>query len=244
MPDQTLLKVKNLCVTLENRSIIKDVSFSVERGKALAVIGPNGAGKTMLMRALLDTIPHTGSVAWRRKTKIGYVPQRLSLDRFMPVTVEEFLRLKTKGFWTGKKSFLEHRDHELGLVGLPVSAIEKQISELSGGEFQRLMIAWALVTHPDILLLDEPTSGIDIGSEETIYNLVHRLQKERGLAVILVSHDLNVVYRYADQVLCLNKRMICFGAPREILTPQELKEIYGAAEFYAHGNAHVHHQKL
>ena len=106
--------------------------------------------------------------------------------------------------------------------------------DLSGGQLQRLLIAWAMIDHPDVLLFDEPTTGIDIGAEETIYTIMHRLQDERSTTVLLISHDLNIVYRYAGSVLCINKQMVCHGYPQEVLNPQELARIYGEGGFYHH----------
>jgi zinc transport system ATP-binding protein len=125
-------------------------------------------------------------------------------------------------------------DHELTLVGLDRSVLRKNLGELSGGETQRLLIAWAMLPHPDVLLLDEPTAGVDAGFEDTIYALLHRVQIERGTALLLISHDLSVVYHYAQQVLCLNKSVVCQGPPVEALNPAALATLYGEPGFYRH----------
>ena len=130
--------------------------------------------------------------------------------------------------------FLAHLQHELSLVGLGKEILAKPLSELSGGQMQRILISWAMLNHPDILLFDEPTAGIDIGAEETIYTVLHKLQNDRGTTIILISHDLNVVYRYADNVLCINKAMICHGKPENVLNPEDLAHIYGEGGFYHH----------
>jgi zinc transport system ATP-binding protein len=198
------------------------------------VIGPNGAGKTILFRALLGIIPFSGIVRWREGIKIGYVPQKMDFDRQIPLMVKEFFLLKAKNFFFPTKEFMGHLDHELSLVGLSRDILNKPLGELSGGQLQRVLISWAMLDHPDILLFDEPTSGIDIGSEETIYNVMHRLQDERGTTILLISHDLNVVYRYASQVICLNKSLVCIGAPAEVLNPAQLVRLYGEGGFYHH----------
>lgn len=229
-----ILKVDNLSVTLDGERILKHISFSVNKGEALAIVGPNGAGKSVLFRALLGLVPHEGQVEWMQGIRIGYVPQRFFIDRAIPITVREFFLLRSPHFWFPKKQFLEHFQHELGLVGIGTEVLGKQMNELSGGQFQRVLISWAMLNHPDILLFDEPTAGIDLGGEETIHTIIHKLQDERGTTVLLISHDLHIVYRYASNVLCLNKEMICHGKPQEVLRPDELARIYGGGAFYHH----------
>lgn len=247
MNNDFVLDVHNLSVTLENAEILHDISFSVKKGEALAVIGPNGAGKTMLFRALLGLVPHTGEIKWRDNIRIGYVPQKFFIDRGTPLTAEEFFLLQSSEFWMPKQAFINHLHHELALVGLPADILQKPVADLSGGQFQRLLVSWAMLNHPDALLFDEPTAGIDIGAEETIYHIMHRLQKERGTTVLLISHDLNVVYRYAKNVLCINKRMICQGPPSVVLHPGELAKLYGEGGYYHHAGGegrregHPHH---
>lgn len=234
MAGNTILDVKNLSVTLDGENILRDISFSVKKGEAMAVIGPNGAGKTVLFRTLLGLLPHEGDIKWQTGVRIGYVPQKFLTDRTIPLTVKEFFLLKSRHFWFPRKNFISHLTHELELVGLSKEILEKPLGELSGGQLQRIIVSWALLDHPDVLLFDEPTSGIDIGAEETIYTVMHRLQDERGTTILLISHDLNVVYRYAQNVLCLNKKLICRGAPAEVLNPTELAMLYGEGKFYHH----------
>jgi len=233
-PQDTLLSVKNLAVKFESQEVLSDVSFLLKRGEALAVIGPNGAGKTTLFRALLGLAPSSGQIEWQKGIKISYVPQKLAVEKTAPITVKEFFLLKAEQFFLPKKSFVEHLDHELSLVGLGKETLVKTLGELSAGQFQRMLVSWAMINHPDVLLFDEPTAGIDIGFTETIYNLMHRLQKERGTTILLISHDLNIVYRYAGKVLCINKQPICYGSPREVLKPDDLARLYGEGGFYQH----------
>lgn len=239
-----ILQVKNLSVSLAGEQILSGVNFSVNKGEALAIVGPNGAGKSVLFKALLGLLPHTGSVEWKKNLHIGYIPQKLSLDPQVPATVKELFLLKSPHFWSPSKNFLGHLKHELDLVGLPMSLLEKPASSLSGGQFQRLLIAWAMLNHPEVLFFDEPTAGVDAGFEETVYQLMHRLQEERGTTIFLISHDLNVVYRYAQQVICLNRKVICSGPPEEILTPAQLRKIYGESGFYAHEESRTHHHRV
>lgn len=233
MPD-AILTVDDLSVTLDGLSVLQNVSFALQQGEAFAVIGPNGAGKTMLFRALLDLVPHSGLVQWRPGVKIGYVPQRFTVERSAPISTLEFFLLQSAHFWRPDTAFVRQLDQELKLMGLSRSVLRKGLGELSGGETQRVLIASALLRQPDVLLLDEPTAAVDAGFEETVYALLHRVQKERGTALLLISHDLTVVYRYADRVLCLNKSVVCQGHPVEALNPDALATLYGETSFYHH----------
>lgn len=234
MEQKQILEVKNLSVALEGEQILRDVSFKVDSGQAVAVIGPNGAGKTMLFRALLGLVPFSGEIKWRDDIRIGYAPQKFSVDKSTPITVKEFFLLQSKSFWNPTKKFVEHLSHELELVGLNVAILSKPLSELSGGEMQRLLVAWAMLQHPDVLLFDEPTAGVDMGFENNIYNVIYRVQKERGTTILLISHDLSVIYRHAQTVLCLNKTIICQGAPQDVLNQIELQKIFGDTGYYSH----------
>ena len=238
MPNETILKVENLGVRFNGSQIIKDLSFEASKGDVIAVIGPNGAGKTVLFRAILGLVPYQGTIDWMSDSRVGYVPQKLAMERDLPLTVREFLDykdgkenilkiLKAVGFNTKDEHHLLHH-----LLGRPLGV-------LSGGELQRVLIAFALLGQPEVLLFDEPTSGIDVGGEETIYNLLHRLNRETDLTIFLISHDIHVVYKYADNVLCLNKEMICFGPPQEALDHEALKKLYGGeAALYGHKEHH------
>jgi zinc transport system ATP-binding protein len=233
------LQVDNLCVKADNRHLIENITFSVEEGKIIAIIGPNGAGKTTLIKAILGLIPYeTGTVSLfgrpfknnHSDIKVGYVPQRLEFDRTIPLTASELLGFTVPPVYTvpflKRKGASEHIDGLLKIVGAQ-SLAQRSIGSLSGGELQRVMIAKAIVNDPKILFLDEPASGVDIEGQERFHDLVKRLNKEKGLTVILISHDLNVVYRYADNVLCMNRKLICTGSPEETLTDDVIKSMYG-----------------
>lgn len=244
MGTNVILEVNNLSVTLDSEEVLRDISFRVKRGEALAVIGPNGAGKTMLFRALLGLVPYEGEIKWQKDIRIGYVPQKFPVEKNAPITVREFFLLQSPHFWLPPKSFLKHLKHELTLVGLGEEMLEKPLSELSGGQLQRILISWAMLNHPEVLLFDEPTAGIDVGFEETIYNLMHRMQEERHTTVLLISHDLNVVYRYAQEVLCIDRKLICHGPPQEVLKPDDLVRLYGVGGFYHHPESTIEAKPL
>lgn len=236
----SLVSVKNLSVRFDDLKVLENLSFEVNRGDILAVVGPNGAGKTVLFRALLGLLNYDGEVAWPKNVKIGYVPQKLSVDKDLPLTVMEFLKFKgaskeeiyealeAVGFLKGHDA--HHWQHHL---------LNARLGQLSGGEFQRVLIAYALINHPDVLLFDEPTAGVDIGGEETIYSLLEKLHEKLGLTILLITHDLNVIYRYAKKVLCLNKEKVCYGSPKEALNPKVLEELYGSkVGVYPHEHKH------
>ncbi len=225
-----ILEVKDLAVSFDGFNVFHDLSFDLSRGEVMAIVGPNGSGKSVLFRALLKLVSYHGTIHWSKHTKIGYVPQKLFVDSQFPVNVLDFFHFKTKS-----KTAIGEALDSVGLSHLETGFLSKKLGELSGGQLQRVLIAWSILNKPDLLLFDEPTSGIDVGGEETIYNLLHKLQTHFHLAIILISHDLNIVYKYADKVLCLNKEMVCYGAPHEVLDPESLKKLYGGeTKFYQH----------
>jgi zinc transport system ATP-binding protein len=184
-----------------------------------------------LARALIGALPHEGTIKWEADTKIGYVPQKLDIERDLPITGGDFLHAKAVVARTPEADVA----NVLELVELKPESVGKPIGELSGGQFQRLLVAAALIGHPTVLLLDEPTSGVDEPGQDTINHTLDRLRDERGLTILFISHDLSVVYHHATNVLCLSRGHACFGAPRNVLTPQLLQELYGAPVAY-----HVH----
>ncbi|MBU1091289.1 metal ABC transporter ATP-binding protein [Patescibacteria group bacterium] len=223
----TILKVKNLDVELDNRKIIDDLSFEVKRGETLVILGPNGAGKSVLLKTLLNLLPYEGEIKWGKDIKIGYVPQRLPFIKNIPLSVREFFELKST----------KNVGEVLDLVGLNISVENQSVGTLSSGQFQRVLIAWALINDPEVLFFDEPTSGIDIGGEETIHSLLSDLKKKRELTIFLVTHDLNVVYQEANNVLCLNHKKLCYGLPQEVLTSQNIEKLFGGnVKFFEHNH--------
>lgn len=215
---------------------VDKISFAAEEGKISAIIGPNGAGKTVLFRALLGVLPYEGEIIWHKKPTLGYVPQRLEFDRTFPLTVKELLLLKAKraDFWLPQERILKETVNVLNHTRA-AHLLDKRVGKLSGGELQRVLIAYAIFGQSNFLLFDEPLSGIDIEGEMTIYGLIKHLAKELNLTVLFISHDLNIVYEYADSVICLNKKLFCSGVPEKILTPEQLKTLYGTPiAFYLH----------
>lgn len=226
--ENIILRVKNLNVELGGEKIISDLSFEVKEGETLMILGPNGAGKTILLRTLMGFLPFKGDIQWRKGIKIGYVPQRLPLIKDIPLSIEDFFDLKK----ITKKKIID----SLNSVGIKdPSLLKKRIGAISSGQFQRILVAWGLIGDPQVLLFDEPTSGIDLGGEETIYGLLKKLKKEKSLTIFLVTHDLSIVSRQATNVLCFNKKMLCYGPPQEIINSQNLSQLFGEEiSFYQH----------
>lgn len=224
---ETILKVENLGVKLEGEEIIRDLSFEVKEGDVLTILGPNGAGKTVLLKTLLGILPHEGKIKWGKEAKIGYVPQRLPFIKEVPMSVEDFFRLKEDS----KEKLREILDS----VGFKKGILNRKIGNLSSGQFQRILIAWAMINNPDILLFDEPTTGVDIAAEETIYALLARIKKKRNLTILIVTHDLSVVFKFSNFVICLNKCSVCKGVPKKVLDRETLQKLYGEeVKFYEH----------
>lgn len=219
------ISVKNLTVRYGSRTILNRLSFEVDKGSITAVIGPNGSGKTTLFKALLSFVPYEGSVKIFQKPvqeslpRIGYVPQHFEFDRTLPITVREFLT------FTAPDSPVKAEE-----VCREVKAdklADKLIGELSGGELQRVLIAQALLKEPDLLFLDEPSAGIDIEGAKTFYELIRHVNQEHEATIMLISHDVNMVYDLADQILCLKNSLICDGPPRQVLTNDVMHKLYG-----------------
>jgi zinc transport system ATP-binding protein len=229
-PDD-ILEVAHLSVQFGVAQVIKDLSFTVQRGMCLAIIGPNGVGKSVLLRALLGSIPSEGVIRWAPDARIGYVPQKLDLERDLPMTGVDLLRARLALAGESQASIRRALD----VVGLSATTANRLIGTYSGGQFQRLLVAFALLGKPNVLILDEPTAGVDEPGQEQLNVLIHRVQQSQNLTVMFISHDFSVVYRDSDCVLCLGHERAYLGPPREILTPEILQEAYGMPLRY-----HIH----
>ena len=235
MGKSEILTVENLSVAFGRSRVLEDLSFRVEAGRSLAIIGPNGSGKTVLLKALIGAVRYEGTICWAPGTRIGYVPQKLDIERGLPLSGLDLLQAKARVAGVPGPEIA----HVLALVGLPDDQAHQPIGTLSGGHFQRLLLAFALMGAPTVLLVDEPTAGVDEPGEEGITTLFHKLQHEKGLTLLLVSHELNLVYRLADEVLCLARRRAWLGPPVSILTPERLEEVYRTPMRF-----HVHEDRL
>ncbi len=216
LTEDYILVVSDLTVRIQDQVILSNISFKLKRGATLAVAGPNGAGKSVLFKSLLNLVPHSGKVEWNGRVKLGYVPQLLSV-RDLPISIKEFLSLK-KG-----------RDFEryLKSVGLDTSVLEKRLGVLSGGQLRRILIAWALMEEPNVLLFDEPTTGVDLDSEEAIYGMLRRFTRENAVTLLLISHNPHIIRDFSDYLLALNGCVTFFGESKEIMHPSLQQIIYG-----------------
>ncbi len=212
-----ILKVSNLGVKLQNQTLLEHISFNVTRGTTLAIVGPNGAGKTILLKTLLNIVPHTGSIEWAGKMKIGYVPQYVSVSD-MPMSVREFLSI-------GNGVNLEEALDRVRLTDK--SILNKRLGVLSGGQLRRVLIAWALNDNPNVLLLDEPTTGVDMDSEEPIYLMLNEIKKTQKITIFLITHNIHIVQEYADDLVAINKCITFCGPSTEIAKPDIQRQIYG-----------------
>ena len=212
-----ILKVSNLGVKLQNQILLDNISFNVERGKTLAILGPNGAGKTVLLKTLLNLMPHIGSIQWAEKIKIGYVPQYVAVSD-IPISVREFLSI-------GKGVDLENALSKVRLNDK--SILDKRLGVLSGGQLRRVLIAWALNDNPNVLFLDEPTTGVDMDSEEPIYLMLNEIKETQKITIFLITHNIHIVQEYADDLLALNKCVTFCGPSAELGKPDVQRQIYG-----------------
>lgn len=231
-----LLEVRDLSVRFPGCTALEHVNFTIEKEAIIAVIGPNGSGKTTLLKAILGLLPYQGEIRLFSRpvrqvlSQAGYVPQRFAFDATFPLTVEEFIGLTCRH---PEKLPAGGALEETGMREFK----GKMIGELSGGQLQRVLLAHALLHHPRILFLDEATSGIDIEGLGDFYSTIQRLNREHGVTVMMVSHDISMVYKFTDRIICLNRDLVSFGDTRTALTAEVLKELYGdSAGLQAHGH--------
>lgn len=213
-------------------SILDRVSAAAPQGSCTAIIGPNGAGKTTLLLALLGEIHYQGQIHLSgngRLPRIGYVPQRLTFDRGMPLTVGEFLAMgfQKKPLWFGVNAGLRRQAVEMLALVKAAHLLDRAIGALSGGELQRVLLALALSQEPDLLVLDEPSAGVDFQGELVFCEVLDELRLSRGFTLLMVSHDLATVTHHATHVICLNRKVAAEGPPRQTLTNENLTAIFG-----------------
>jgi zinc transport system ATP-binding protein len=245
-----LLSLRDVTVSRGGKPILMGVTADVVRGKMTALIGLNGSGKSTLLRTLVGEFPYAGQILYRcghdhsrpRPEYIGYVPQRLSIDSRLPLTVRDLMGLALARWplFLGLGHHLTQRIVSLlDRVGVP-HLLDVPVEGLSGGQLQRVLLALALDPKPELLLLDEPAAGIDFKDQQKFYELIARISREDGSTVLLVSHDLSVVSRFAEHVLCLSEGKIrCQGHPKAVLTTDVLAETFGA-EMQTFVHAHPH----
>ena len=238
-----LVSAAGLQIKINGNEILQDTSLSMIEGEIVTIVGPNGAGKTTLIRAILGLVKPDGGEIYRRPgLAVGYMPQKLNLDPTMPMTVNRFLELGIPSSSVGHG----HRKKTLEEVGISHIA-NSQMQNISGGEMQRVMLARALLRDPDILVLDEPVQGVDITGQAELYRLIRKIRNNRGVGVLMVSHDLHVVMAETDRVICLNRHVCCEGHPEAVSKHPEFVEMFGeqvAGSIALYPHHHDHHHDI
>lgn len=234
----SLVRVENLSIRYGARTVLSRVSLRVEQGEIVTIVGPNGSGKTSLLRAIIGAVkPFQGHVTQGKGVNIGYVPQKLHIDETLPITVLRFLKLSGDVTATDV-------DQALTQAGVP-DLSKAQLSQLSGGQFQRVLLARALIGKPDLLLLDEATQGLDQRGSASFYQQIEQVRQDTGCSVLMISHELHVVMSASDRVICLNGHVCCEGTPAVVASAPEYRALFGtgtggALALYRHEHDHGH----
>jgi zinc transport system ATP-binding protein len=233
---EILFTLERTSVVIDGRPILENISLELRRGQIITVIGPNGAGKSTLLKLALGLIaPTGGNVIRRANLRIGYMPQRLHIDANLPLSTLRFLQLGG-----AKASAINSALNEVGIAGIEQRAMQT----LSGGELQRVLLARALLRNPDLLVLDEPVQGVDIGGQTAMYELIGALRHHHHCGVLMVSHDLHWVMAQTDHVLCLNQHVCCEGHPEQVGSDPAYRALFGDAAIniapYHHHHNHAH----
>ena len=234
----SLLSAVALTVRFGTSEVLSGITMAINPGEIVTVLGPNGSGKSTLLRALLGIVPvASGQITRAPGLRVGYVPQKLAIDPTLPMTVRRFLSLPTRV--TNVQA-----TQTLARVGLP-DMETRQMSALSGGQFQRVLLARVLLSDPQLLILDEPTQGLDQPGEAAFYRLIEEVRTTTGAAILMVSHDLHVVMAASDRVICLNGHICCEGTPRVVSNAPEYRALFGlgtqgALALYRHDHDHSH----
>lgn len=215
-----LVECNNMSVDIGKRSILKNINFSINSNEIVTILGPNGSGKTTLFKAIIGAIqPSSGYLKKKTGLRIGYVPQKLHIDETLPMTVKRFMNLP-------RAHSVSTVDNSLKQAGVP-GLDKQQIMDLSGGQFQRVLLARALLSNPDLLLLDEATQGLDHGGSADFYRQIASVRQNLGCAIMMISHELHVVMSQTDRVICLNGHICCQGEPETVSDSPEYHALFG-----------------
>ena len=234
----SLIDIRGLTVRLGGNTVLHRVDLAIAKSEIVTIVGPNGSGKSTLLRAIIGAIPPAaGQVTRAPGLRIGYVPQKLHIDQTLPMTTMRFLGLPERVSAQVARTALS----EAGVAGLE----NRQMSGLSGGQFQRVLLARALLNQPDLLILDEATQGLDQTGSAAFYRQIEQVRSNHGCAVLMVSHELHVVMAASDRVICLNGHVCCEGAPEHVASAPEYRALFGtgtqgALALYRHDHDHSH----
>ncbi len=251
--EKPLLKLTGVTLGYSGIPTLTEVSFIINRGQFLGIIGPNGSGKSTLLKGILGLLsPLQGEISlfgagYKKhniRKKIGYVPQKSRNEAGFPASVKEvvMMGLYSQIGWLRRPQAIHHQMAEQGLARVGMADLsQRPIGELSGGQYQKVMIARALVNEPELLVLDEPTAAVDISAQRAILELLEKLNREQGMTILMVTHDINEIVHFCDGILLLNGTVCAFGTPAEVLTKEHLKSVYGDRVFIYdhHGHPHV-----
>jgi zinc transport system ATP-binding protein len=230
----SVVATKNLSVRFGGNMVLQNINLRIERGEIVTIVGPNGSGKSTLLRILIGALaPTSGRVEGASRQIIGYVPQRLNIDVTLPMTVYRFLSLPRRQ----RRDDMETALQQAGLSGLG----RQPLSTLSGGQFQRVLLARALIEKPDLLLLDEATQGLDYSGSADFYRQIEQVRQTLGCAILMVSHELHTVMRTSDRVICLNRSICCEGAPHLVRIAPEYRLLFGLDDDDMLANYHHDH---
>ena len=234
--DSCCLRVQDLSVTIGNDKILQDISLHVHCGQMIALIGPNGAGKSTFLKAVLGQQDYDGVIAFSapgqrgRKPKIGYVPQSPSFDPGDPISVADLLVccMSSRPAFLGLSKAMREKILECLSRVHAEDLIDKRVGTLSGGELQRVLLALALEPIPNILILDEPLSGVDVEGQGGLMDMVDEIRKTYDLSILMTTHDFSVLERYADQVVLMDKSILAMGSPKEVLQSDAFRQVFHA----------------
>ena len=232
-----LIEISNLEIKYGSKKVLQNINLSLNAGEIVTIVGPNGSGKTSLFKAIIGSIPYSnGKIRIKPNIRVGYVPQQLKVDQTLPITVERFLKLAIKDYNDTEKiaAFLGSKN-----------IFKEQINNLSGGQMQRVLLARALINEPEVLLLDEATRGLDQPGIAAFYRKIENISKKTNCAVLMISHDLHVVMRASDRVICVNGHICCEGTPESVATSPEYQTLFGSEidstfALYKHKHDHNH----
>ncbi|WCR59118.1 MAG: Zinc import ATP-binding protein ZnuC [Wolbachia endosymbiont of Ctenocephalides felis wCfeF] len=223
--NSSVLKIENLALAYDNKKVLDGINISIERGDVVTILGPNGGGKTSLVKAVAGINKNcTGSVMFADDIKISYMPQNFSISNLMPITVEYFL---LNSFSTKLKKDQSIVTEAIELVGIG-NILKNQVSEISAGQTQLLLLARCLIAEPDLIILDEPVSAMDVSARAKFYDIISKIAKKRLVSILMTSHDLSSIVPCSDYIICINNTIYCQGKPGEIMKNKTLSEIFGS----------------
>ncbi|APR97943.1 metal ABC transporter ATP-binding protein [Wolbachia endosymbiont of Folsomia candida] len=223
--NDNILEIENLALAYDNKTVLDDINISIKRGDVVTILGPNGGGKTSLVKAVAGINKnYTGNIVLAENTKISYMPQNFSISNLMPITVEYFL---LNSFSKKLKKNQSIISEAIELVGIG-NILKNQVLEISAGQTQLLLLARCLITEPNLIILDEPVSAMDINARAKFYDIINKIAKKRLVSILMTSHDLNSVVPCSDYIICINNTIYCQGKPGEIMKNKTLNDIFSS----------------